>query len=204
MTINRRRAFVPAAILVLGLLVSACSGSAGDAAVVGDQHVTEATLNTTVADVLVAQGYSVNKSDPTLLTATLNWLIVQDLLEQVAADKNVVVTQGEIDRERAAEVKSTGGEDALKAAYLKQNVAPNQIQDRIRFSLMAQLVAKAVAPTGTPEEATAALVAAVVAKSQEVNPEVNPRFGTWDSQNLQLGSAPTDLATALPTVPTAQ
>jgi hypothetical protein len=204
MTINRRRAFVPAAILALGLLVSACSGSAGDAAVVGTQHVTEATLNMKVADVLVAQGYSVNKSDPTLVTATLNWLIVQDLLEQVAADNNIVVTQGEIDRERAAELKSTGSEEALNAAYLKQNVAPNQIQDRIRFSLMAQLVAKAIAPTATPEQATAALVAAVVAKSQEVNPEVNPRFGTWDSQNLQLGSSPSDLSTALPTVPPTQ
>jgi hypothetical protein len=157
-----------------------------------------------VADVLVAQGYSVNKSDPTLVTATLNWLIVQDLLEQVAADNNIVVTQGEIDRERAAELKSTGSEEALNAAYLKQNVAPNQIQDRIRFSLMAQLVAKAIAPTATPEQATAALVAAVVAKSQEVNPEVNPRFGTWDSQNLQLGSSPSDLSTALPTVPPTQ
>jgi hypothetical protein len=204
MTINRRRAFVPAAILALGLLVSACSGSAGDAAVVGTQHVTEATLNMKVADVLVAQGYSVNKSDPTLVTATLNWLIVQDLLEQVAADNNIVVTQGEIDRERAAELKSTGSDEALNAAYLKQNVAPNQIQDRIRFSLMAQLVAKAIAPTATPEQATAALVAAVVAKSQEVNPEVNPRFGTWDSQNLQLGSSPSDLSTALPTVPPTQ
>jgi len=204
MTINLRRGLVPAAIVALGLLVSACSGSAGDAAVVGTQHVTEATLNSTVADVLVAQGYSVNKSDPTLITATLNWLIVQDLLDQVATDNNVVVTQGQIDRERAAEVKSTGSEDALNAAYLKQNVAPNQIEDRIRFSLMAQLVAKAVAPTGTAEQATAALVAAVVAKSKEVNPEVNPRFGTWDSQNLQLGSAPSDLATALPTVPPTQ
>lgn len=199
MTLNRRRAFVPAAILALGLLVRACSGSAGDAAVVGSKHVTEATLNTTVADVLVAQGYSVDKSDPALLTSTLNWLIVMDLLEQVAVDKNIVVTQGEIDRERAAEVKSTGSEEALNAAYLKQNVAPSQIQDRIRFALMAQLVAKAVAPTATAEQATAALVAVVVAKSQELNPEVNPRFGTWDSQNLQLGSSPSDLSTALPT-----
>ena len=204
MTINHRRAFLPAAILALGLLVSACSGSAGDAAVVGSQRVTEATLNSSVSDVLVAQGYSVNKSDPTLVTATLNWLIVQDLLEQVATDKKVVVTQGQIDRERAAEMKSAGSEDALNAAYLKQNVAPNQIEDRIRFSLMAQLVAKAVAPNTTAEQATAALVAVVVAKSEEVNPEVNPRFGTWDSKNLQLGSVPSDLATALPTLPPAQ
>jgi len=204
MTINRRRAFVPAALLALGLLVSACSGSAGDAAVVGSSHVTEATLNTAVADVLVAQGYSTDKSDPALLTATLNWLIVGDLLDQVAADNNIVVTQGAIDRERAAEVTSAGGEEGLKAAYLKQNVAPSQIQDRIRFALMAQLVAKALAPTATAEQATSALVAAVVAKSTALNPEVNPRFGTWDSQNLQLGSSPSDLSTVLPTpIPTA-
>ncbi len=198
MTTARRRAMIPAAVLALGLLVSACSGSAGDAAVVGSDHVTEASLNTNVSAVLIAQGYAEDKSDPELVKNVLNWLIVKDLLDQVAAANNVAVTQGEIDREHAAEVKSAGSEEALQAAYLKQDVAPSQISERIRFALTAQKVAKAVAPNATPEEATAALVAAVVAQSNAVSPEVNPRFGTWDSKNLQLGATPSDLSTVLP------
>lgn len=193
-----RRAFVPAAVLALGLALAACTGSAGDAAVVGDSHVSEAALDANVSEVLVAQGFTSDKSDPQLVKNTLNWLVVMNLLDQVAADNNVSVTQGEIDREHAAEVKSAGSEAALEAAYLKQSVAPSQISERIRFALTAQKVAKAVAPNATPEQATAALVAAVVAKSKAVNPEVNPRFGTWDSQNLQLGAESSDLSTVLP------
>ncbi len=193
-----RRALIPAAVLALGLALTACTGSAGDAAVVGEDHVSEASLNTNVSEVLVAQGFSADKSDPELVKSTLNWLVVMDLLDQVAADNNVAVTQGEIDREHAAEVKSAGSQAALEAAYLKQSVAPSQISERIRFALTAQKVAKAVAPNASPEQATAALVAVVVAKSKAVNPEVNPRFGTWDSQNLQLGAESSDLSTVLP------
>ena len=198
MTTARRRAMIPVAILALGLAVSACSGSAGDAALVGNNHVTEASLNSNVNEVLVAQGFSENKSDPELVKNILNWLVVMDLLDQVAADNNVAVTQGEIDREYAAEVKSAGSAAALEAAYLKQGVAPSQISERIRFALTAQKVAKAVAPNATPEQATADLVTAVVAKSKAVNPEINPRFGTWDSENLQLGETPSDVSTVLP------
>jgi hypothetical protein len=198
MTTARRRALIPAAILALGLAVSACTGSAGDAAVVGDNRVTEASLNSNVSVVLVAQGFTTDKSDPELVKNILNWLVVMDLLDQVAADNNVAVTQGEIDREYEAEVTSAGSAAGLEAAYLKQGVAPSQISERIRFALTAQKVAKAVAPNATPEQATAALVAAVVAKSKAVNPEINPRFGTWDSENLQLGEIPSDVSTVLP------
>ena len=73
MTTARRRAMIPVAILALGLAVSACSGSAGDAALVGNNHVTEASLNSNVNEVLVAQGFSENKSDPELVKNILNW-----------------------------------------------------------------------------------------------------------------------------------
>lgn len=195
----RRRIIIPAAVLALGLLVGACSNSAGNAAVVGDQMVTEQTLDSQVTAVLTAQGAPANKQDEQLVTTTLNWLIVMDLLEQVGADLDVTVTQGDIDRELATETKSAGSKEALEDAYLKQLVAPSQINDRIRFALLAQKVASAVAPGAATDQATAALVAAVVAKSKAVNPEVNPRYGTWDSENLQLAGVPSDLSTPLPT-----
>ncbi|MFA7324258.1 MAG: hypothetical protein WC005_07865 [Candidatus Nanopelagicales bacterium] len=199
MTTSRRRVLIPAAVLALGLIVSGCSNSTGDAAVVGDQHITEQTLNSDVTAVLTAQGYSENKADSSLVTQTLNWLIVMDLLGQVGNDHGVVVTQGEIDRERASEVKSAGGADALEAAYLKQFVASAQINDRIKFALLAQKVATAIAPGESNNKATAALISAVIDKSKAVNPEVNPRYGTWSSENLQLAGVPTDLSTPLPT-----
>lgn len=206
MKISPRRALIPAAVLALGLLVSGCASNlstsgttnGSDAAVIGDEHVSNEQLQETVEAVLTAQGKPINSSDSQLLSQTLNWLIVSKLLEQVAADNGVVVTQGDIDRERANEVTAAGSEAGLKDAYLKQLVSPAQIDDRIRFALLAQKVAAKIAPGQTADAATTALITTVIAKSNAVDPQVNPRYGTWDSTNLQLGTSGPALSTPLP------
>ncbi|MDP2287103.1 MAG: SurA N-terminal domain-containing protein [Actinomycetota bacterium] len=201
MTISRRRALIPAALLALGLMVSACSSasSGADAAVVGDTHISNDQFESALNAVLLAQGKPTNTADSELVNQTLNWMIVLNLLEQVAADNAVVVTQGDIDRERASEVQAAGSEAALKDAYLKQLVAPERIDDRIRFALLAQAVAAKIAPGQTADEATTALITTVIAKSNALDPQVNPRYGTWDSSTLQIGSSTSGLSSPLPT-----
>ena len=206
MILSRRRALIPAAVLALGLLVSGCANSistsgtnnGSDAAVVGDTHISNDLLEANVNEVLTEQGKPLNTSDADLVAQTLNWLIVLDLLEQVATENGVVVTQGDIDRERAKQVAAAGGEAALKDAYLKQNVAASQINSRIRFSLLAQKVAAKIAPGQSADAATSALITTVVAKSKGLDPQVNPRYGSWDSTNLQIGSSSGGLSTPLP------
>lgn len=200
MTTARRRALIPAAILALGLVLSGCASidNGSDAAVVGETRITNDRLEADVNDVFAAQGKPTNTADEQLVTQTLNWLIVKELLEQVAADNGIVVTQGDIDRERATEVTAAGSEAALNDAYLKQLVSPQQIDNRIRFALLAQKVAAAIAPGQEAEAATTALVTTVVAKSNAVDPQVNPRYGTWDSTSLQLGSSTAGLSSPLP------
>lgn len=201
MTIPRRRALIPAAVLALGLIISGCSSTSNgaDAAVVGETHITNEHLESVTSDVLLAQGKPSNTSDAQLVTQTLNWLIVMDLLEQVAVDNSVVVTQGEIDRERATEVKAAGSEEALLSTYLQQLVPAQQIDERIRFALLAQKIAAAIAPGQTSDAATTALITTVIAKSNALDPQVNPRYGTWSSTDLQIGSSTSGLATPLPT-----
>jgi len=206
MTNPRRRALVPAAVLALGLLITGCSNTSNgaDAAVVGQTHITNEQLDADYNAILVAQGKPVNTADAEIVNQTLNWLIVMDLLEQVAKDIGVTVTQGEVDRERATYVASAGSEAALRDAYLKQNVAPQQIDQRIRFSLLSQKIAAVIAPGQTSDEATTALITTVVAKSNALDPEVNPRYGTWSSAELQIVPDAGGLATPAPTAtPTA-
>ncbi len=200
MKMSRSRALIPAAVLALGLIVSGCSSSSSgaDAAVVGDAHITNEQFESAVNAVLTAQGKSTNAADSELINQTLNWMIVLNLLEQVAADNAVVVTQGDIDRERANEVQAAGSEAALKDAYLKQLVAPERIDSRIRFALLAQKVAAKIAPGQTADAATSALITTVIGKSNALDPQVNPRYGTWDSSTLQIGSSTSGLSTPLP------
>ena len=201
MITSPRRALIPAAVLALGLIISGCSStsSGSDAAVVGESRITNEQLESDVSGVLVAQGKATNTSDAQLVTQTLNWLIVMSLLEQVATDNGVVVTQGDIDRERASEVTAAGSEVASKDAYLKQLVSPEQIDDRIRFALLAQKIAAVVAPGQSSDAATTALITTVIAKSNALDPQVNPRYGTWNSTDLQIGSSTSGLSTPLPT-----
>ncbi|MDO8732344.1 MAG: hypothetical protein Q7L55_07210 [Actinomycetota bacterium] len=201
MTISRRRALIPAAILALGLIISGCSSTSNgaDAAVVGETHITNEQLDSITTAVLVAQGKPVNTSDSPLVTQTLNWLIVMDLLEQIAVDNSIVLTQGEIDREREGELKAAGSEAELTDAYLKQLVPTQQIDERIRFALLAQKIAAAIAPGQSSDAATTALITTVTAKSNALDPQVNPRYGTWDSTNLQIGSSTSGLSTPAPT-----
>ena len=207
MHFSRRRALIPAAVLALGLVLSGCASSlstsgtnnGSDAAVVGDTHIANDQLEADVNAVLTAEAKPTNTADASLTTQTLNWLVVSELLEQVAIDNAVVVTQGDIDRERANEVQSAGSEAALKDAYLKQQVAPEQINDRIRFALLAQKIAAKIAPGQTSDAATTALITTVVAKSNAVDQKVNPRYGSWDSTNLQISTTSPALSTPLPT-----
>ena len=207
MTFSFRRALIPAAVLALGLVLSGCASSistsgtdnGSDAAVVGNAHIANSQLEADVSAVLTAEGKPTNTSDASLVSQTLNWLVVSELLEQVAVDNDIVVTQGDIDRERANEVQSAGSEAALQDAYLKQQVAPEQINDRIRFALLAQKIAAKIAPGQTSDAATTALITTVVAKSNALDPKVNPRYGSWDSTNLQITTASPALSTPLPT-----
>lgn len=205
---SRRRALIPAAVLALGLLITGCTNTSNgaDAAIVGQTHITNEQLDAEYNEILTAQGKPANTADEAIVQQVLYSLVISDLLEQVAQDAGVTVTQGEIDRQRAALVTAAGGETALKDAYIKQNVAPGQIDQSIRFALLLPKVAAAVAPGAAEDEANNALRITVVAKSNAIDPVINPRYGTWSSADLQIvpdaGGLATPLPTATPTVAT--
>jgi len=203
MKMARRRALIPAAVLALGLVISGCSSNqsnGADAAVVGDTRITNEQLDAEVNAVLSAEAKPAGTVDAELVTNTLNFLILNDLLQQVAQDNDVSVTQGEIDRTRQSAVQSAGSEAKLEAALLQQQrLAPSQIDSYIRFQLVQPKIAAAVAPGADQQTAGTALRTTVEAKSNALDPEVNPRYGTWDSSQLQVISGTGSISTPLPT-----
>ena len=196
-----RVVFVSAVIsgaLVAGLTLTGCgAATAGAAAVVGDTRISEQTLTSTVQEVLVAQQKSPNTSDASLVSAVLNRLVTSELVDILAAEKGVTVTQGAIDSTLQGYVQQAGGEAQVQDILLQRNVAPTQIESFVRTNVLAQMLGQALAPTADIQGQSDAVVAAIIETSMVVGTEVSPRYGTWEATKLVIGPVPSDLS-ALP------
>lgn len=197
MKANRRvRRSIGAAVLAgAALLISACGGQpAGSAATLGDSRISEVELTNVVQEVLAAQGKPVDSADEALTADTLGRMIIIDLVDELAARQGVVASQGAIDQELVAYVNQVGGEDAMVNTFVQQGVAPSQIEDVVRLSILAEQLGVALAPDATAEEQSQIVYDAAVALSNELDVQVSPRYGTWDASTLSLGPTPNDLS----------
>ncbi|MDA3021523.1 MAG: SurA N-terminal domain-containing protein [Actinomycetota bacterium] len=183
---------------IAGLALTGCgSATAGAAAIVGQTRISEQALTASVQEVLVAQQKSPNTSDASLTSAVLSRLVTSELVELLAAEAGVTVTQGAIDSTLQSYVQQAGGEAEVQDILLQRNVAPSQIEAFVRTNVLARLLGQALAPAADLQGQSDAFVAAIIETSLVVGTEVSPRFGTWDATQLTIGPVPSDLS-ALP------
>lgn len=191
---SRRRAMI-AGLAAAGLLVTGCGDvSPGAAAVVGDDRISERELTEQVEQVLIAQGRPVDSSSQALVVTTLDRMITTSLVEQLAEQEGIEVTQGELDATLANYAEASGGQEAFEEALVQQDLAPDDIPEIIRVNILAQKISFKLDPQGSPESQSAAIFNAVTAFSEQVGTEVSPRYGIWDPVNLAVGGTPDDLS----------
>ena len=148
---NSRRAGVLAAVAASVLVLSGCaSATPGAAAVVGNERISERDLTEQVEQVLRAQGRPVDSASEALVVTTLDRMITTQLVEQLAAENEVVVTQGELDATIANYVEASGGREAFQNTLLAQDLAPDDIDELFRVNLLAQKMGVLFDPSGTP------------------------------------------------------
>jgi len=186
-----------AAVLVVGL--SACSGvgQAGSAATVGDQAISEQDLAGTVDAIAVQRGGRAGEPDAALVTEVLQRLIITDLVDKVAQDLGVVVTQAEIDNSLLGLQEQLGGREALEQAFLDSGIPVDQIEEQVRLSAQVQAIGLALVPDADAAGQQQAVVQYVTGFGLEQGITVSPRFGSWDPMTLQIGAVPDDLSSPL-------
>ena len=197
MTSARRLTLAAAAFATSAALVlSGCANQEpGSAATFSDSRITEAQLTDQVMAVLEAKGQSTSTPDPGLVQQTLGRMITMVLVNRLAEDQGIVVTQGDLDEMRVRLEAQVGGSDALQQAFLQENVAPSQLEALLLLQIQAQELGIALNPRGSAEEQGMAVFEAVSALSTDLDTTVSPRFGTWDPISLALGAVPNDLST---------
>ncbi|WP_405735941.1 SurA N-terminal domain-containing protein [Streptomyces sp. NBC_00028] len=196
---RRRTAFLLSAAIVAAPLLTACGSDAhpGAAAVVGDQRITVAQLETRVNEVRDAQraalpddaqyAQAIAKTG-TLARDTLHGMVLDQVLHRAAEDAGITVTRKEIQTMRTGLEQQAGGSKALETAWLQQyGVAPERLDDNLRLQLEAQKLAAAL---GT-DTSQPAFWAALSKASKELDVDLNPRYGTWDVEKSSRVDAKT-------------
>lgn len=189
-----------ASAIVVGTVVflAGCSSNpiqAGAAAVVGTEQIKESTVADQVAEVQRARGLAPEAPDETLVRQTLERLVTETVIMQLAEQNDVSVTQGEVDRLFFGFEEQAGGRAELEKLLLEQGVPASQVESVARLNVYIEALGRKLAPNADVGEQGQIVFTAAVEYADEVGVQVSPRFGTWDAQQFIMGPVPTDLAT---------
>ena len=199
-----------AVVLGAGLVVTACSSSPvkfGSAAIVGDQRITLATLDTEVNNLSQAvEQYksTVQLSQEQQTQQTLSWLIRFKVNEELARQAGITVSNAQADAALAtiyAAAKANAEQQGIPNPSLDLILAANGIPPNLahqvgRYQAINDEFAKQA--NGGQEPTSAAAQTATSAKltkaqcqaAKALNIQVNPQFGQLNYDQLAVVAAP--------------
>jgi hypothetical protein len=221
MAVLSRLIKVSALVLGAGLVIAGCSPvKIGSAAIVGDQRITVATLDTEVtnlSDYLKVHPSPVPLTPVQQTQQTLTWLIRFQINEELAKQEGITVSAAqaeqawdEIFKQAEASAKAQGITNVTPSLILAANGIPPNLKDEVaRYqSIDDQFAVKANGgtPPATQDAANAAndqLNKARCTAAKGLNIQVNPQYGRLDyTQYAIVASEPTVTRSAGP-APTA-
>ncbi|WP_327183466.1 SurA N-terminal domain-containing protein [Streptomyces sp. NBC_01334] len=196
---RRRTALLLSAAIVAAPLLAACGNDAhpGAAAVVGDQRITVAQLESRVNEVRTAQRAAVTDDAQyaqavaqtgSLARDTLHGMVLDKVLHRAAEDAGITVSRREVQEMRAGLEQQAGGAKGLETAWLQQyGIPPQRLDENLRLQLEAQKLATEL---GT-DTSQPAFWNALSKASKALDVDLNPRYGNWDAQKVARVDAKT-------------
>lgn len=183
---SRLRAAAGVAITVTAL--AGCSGApvkAGSAAIVEGRRIPVSALDSTVSSLLAVRTRSGDPATPSpeLYRDQLRRKVVLAVVDRAAAAQGVSVTEGEVAGRRQLYLSQAGGQSQLQAQAAGSGIAPGDLDDYIRESLLTDKIGAHLVPGATgakgktrQQQATNDLL---VKTAQDMDVTINPRYGTW-------------------------
>lgn len=183
-----------ASLLSIVLLLTGCS-SMSTGVTIGDKEIKSSEIQKSVDEILEAR----KKVDTTqmqlvvgaeLLRNQAQFVIISNLLDKIAADNKIVVSEAEVSARRADVVAQVGGEAALPNALVGSSLAASNLDAYLRILIVSEKLNAAVVSSGIPvEQAGEAVTKIVVANAKKLKIKVNPKYGKWnpDSASIEIG-----------------
>jgi outer membrane murein-binding lipoprotein Lpp len=208
MPVLRRLIKVSAVVLGVGLVLAGCSSSpvkAGSAAIVGNQRITIATLDTEVTNLNQAvKQYpgTVQLNSQQEIQETLAWLVRFQIFEQMARQAGITVSSAQAQtavEQIYASAKASAQQQGVSTVTLDLILAANGIPPNLSGELgryqaietqfVEQVNGGQIPTSSAAQTATATkLEHAQCVAAKTLNPVINPQFGQLSYGPSQSGS----------------
>lgn len=180
-------------VLAILLLTSCASMSSGVS--IGETNYSGQQIQKVVDEILSARKDIDTTAmqltqGPELLRDQAQFLIVTALLDEIAKEKNIVVTKADVAARRADIVINVGGESELPTALVGANLAASNLDAYLKVLIISERLDAFFINSGTPEAEAPALVAkAVTDMATKLGVEVNPKYGKWNPTNASIDAS---------------
>ncbi|MBM3742980.1 MAG: hypothetical protein FJW46_01575 [Actinobacteria bacterium] len=180
----------------LALLLTGCARM-DSAATVGTTEIKLETLQGRV-DAILAERLKIDtsqmrlESGDVLARSQLTFLISNIILDEIAKDIEIEVSNSDLEAYRLEIYGSIGGERRLPEVLVNASIAPDALNDVLRRDLILRKIGTTLAESGA-DDATInqAIQTLVTRKSDEIRVVVNPRYGIWDTATISvIGTEP--------------
>lgn len=183
-----------ALIVASGLFLAGCSNMSS-AATIGGSEISMKMVEDSIAEIL-AERAKTDTSQMQLETgdalnrSQLQFFITNKIIEEVAIESNIKITQAEIDAYRIKILGQVGGEPALPNVLVNATLAPSNLVDIFRRDLIVAKLSQAAINSGLSEaDAGTAIQQLVIEKAKALKIVINPKFGKWNDLTAQIAAA---------------
>jgi hypothetical protein len=179
--------------VLAALLLTSCS-SMNSAITIGDKEFSISDIQKPVDEVLrdrkkVDTSQMQLPEADELLRNQAQFYIVGILLDRIAVDKKLSVTNADIAARRTEILSQVGGEAELPKALVGASLAQSNLDAYLKILIISEKLNKDIVLSGVSSEQVAEEVnKIVVALAKQLGVKVNPKYGTWNPETASIES----------------
>ena len=179
---------------VLAALVLTSCSSMNSAITIGDKEFSTSDVQKPVDEVLrdrkkVDTSQMQLPEADELLRNQAQFYIVGILLDRIAADKKLSVTNADIAARRTEILSQVGGEAELPKALVSASLAQSNLDAYLKILIISEKLSKDIILSGVSSEQAAEEVnKIVVAVAKKLGVKVNPKYGKWNPVTASIES----------------
>ena len=184
-------------VALVGLFLLAGCSQMDSAASVGKTEIKLETLQSRI-DSILAERSKVDTSQmqlengDVLTRSQLAFLISNLILDEIAKDAEIEVTEADLEAYKVEIFQSIGGEKMLPTVLVNASIAPEALTDVLRRDLILRKIGTSLSESGADDGTINQMIQTLVTKkSDELKVVVNPRYGKRDAATISvIGTEP--------------
>jgi len=173
------------------ILVSGCSDM-GAGVSIGNTKIKASKIQSIVDEMLaVRKTVDTTQMDliegKQLLRNQAQFAVIKVLFDEIANERNLLVTASDVAQRRGEITTQIGGESNLPNALVSANLAESSFNDYLRILIIVDRLNADFISKGVPESQTSSEVSSALVKmAEKLGVEVNSKYGKWNPDSAAI------------------